>query len=87
MISLIVLSDLSTIQFRLAFKDKGHKSLEYCCLYSINAYVSTISYAESNGGICILVAHYSITNTRTNVLGVICQQYALRMICQQYNLA
>ena len=22
---------LSTIQFRLAFKDKGHKSLEYCC--------------------------------------------------------
>jgi hypothetical protein len=28
-ISLIILSDLSTIQFRLAFKDKGYKSLEY----------------------------------------------------------
>ena len=37
-IRLIILSDLSTIQFRLAFKDKGYKSLEYCCLYSINTF-------------------------------------------------
>jgi hypothetical protein len=53
------------IQFRLAFKDKGHKSLEYCCQLFSNTFdirrynfssVSTISYAESNGGIFILIA-------------------------------
>ena len=48
LISLIILSDLSTIQFRLTFK--GHKSLEYCCLVIHLTSVSTISYAESNGG-------------------------------------
>jgi hypothetical protein len=32
---------------------KGHKSLEYCCL--VNTFdISTISYAESNGGIFVL---------------------------------
>jgi hypothetical protein len=35
----------------------------------------TISYAESNGGIFVLIAPFGInTNTRTNVLRVICQQ-------------
>ena len=54
-------SDLSTIQFRLIFK--GHKSLEYCCLVIPQltvvihlTSVSTISYAESNGGIFIVIA-------------------------------
>ena len=41
-------SDLLTIQFRLIFK--GHKSLEYWCLVIHLTSVSTISYAESNGG-------------------------------------
>ena len=49
--------------------------------------VSTFSYAESNGGIFILIAPLGITNTRTNVVRVICQQYVLRAICQQYNFA
>jgi hypothetical protein len=49
-------SDLSTIQFRLIFK--GHKSLEYCCLVIHLTSVSTISYAESNGGIFILIAPF-----------------------------
>jgi hypothetical protein len=40
--------DLSTIQFRLIFK--GHKALEHLTS------VSTISYAESNGGIFIRIA-------------------------------
>jgi hypothetical protein len=53
------------IQFRLAFKDKGHKSLEYCCQLFSNtfdirrynfSFVSTISYAEWNGDIFILIA-------------------------------
>jgi hypothetical protein len=70
-------SDLSTIQFRLIFK--GHKSLEYLCLVIHLTSVSTISYAESNGGIFILMRHFS--------LRVICQQYVLRAICQQYNFA
>jgi hypothetical protein len=52
-------SDLSTIQFRLIFK--GHKSLEYCCLVIHLTSVSTISYAESNGGIFILIAPLGIT--------------------------
>ena len=68
-------SDLSTIQFdqfRLIFK--GHKSLEYCCSVIHLTSVSTISYAESNGGIFILIAPLGITNTRTNVARVICQQ-------------
>jgi hypothetical protein len=57
-------SDLmSTIQFRLIFK--GHKSLEYWCLVIHLTSVSTISYAESNGGIFILIAPFirGITNT------------------------
>jgi hypothetical protein len=69
------------IQFRLAFKDKGHKSLEYCCqlfsnIFDIRRYnfssVSTISYAESNGGIFILIAplvrqykYYKVKDKRT----------------------
>jgi hypothetical protein len=57
-ISLIILSDLSTIQFRLIFK--GHKSLEYWCLVIHLTSVSTISYAESNGGIFILIAPLQI---------------------------
>jgi hypothetical protein len=60
-ISLIILSDLSRKQFRLDFKDKGHKSLEYCCLVIHLTSVSTISYAESNGGIFILIAPLGIT--------------------------
>ena len=64
---------MSTIQFRLIFK--GHKSLEHCCLVIHLTSVSTISYAESNGGIFILIAPLiGITNTRTNVVRVICQQ-------------
>jgi hypothetical protein len=54
-ILLNILSDLSTIQFRLTFK--GHKSLECCCLVISNIHltsVSTISYAESSGGIFVL---------------------------------
>ena len=55
-------SDLSTIQFRLIFK--GHKSLEYWCLVIHLTSLSTISYAESNGGIFILIAPLiGITNT------------------------
>jgi hypothetical protein len=58
---------LSTIQFRLIFKDKGHKSLEYCCLViHLTSVISTISNAESNGGIFILIAPLGInTNTKT----------------------
>jgi hypothetical protein len=52
---------LSAIQFPLDFKDKGHKSLEYCCLVIHLTSVSTISYAESNGGIFILIAPLGIT--------------------------
>jgi hypothetical protein len=48
LISLIILSDLWTIQFRLSFK--GHKCLEYCCLViHLTSVVSIISYAESIG--------------------------------------
>jgi hypothetical protein len=55
-------SDLSTIQFRLIFK--GHKSLEYWCLVIHLTSLSKISYAESNGGIFILIAPLiGITNT------------------------
>ena len=52
LISLIILSDLS-MQFHLSFK--GHKSLEYCCLVIHLTSVSIISYAESNGGIFVLI--------------------------------
>jgi hypothetical protein len=55
------LSDLSTIQFRLIFK--GHKWLEYWCLLIHLTSVSIISYAESIGGIFILIAPLGITNT------------------------
>ena len=51
---LLTASDLSTIQFRLIFK--GHKSLEHCCLVIHLTSVNAISYAESNGGIFILIA-------------------------------
>ena len=68
-------SDLS-IQFRLIFK--GHKSKDYWCLVIHLASVSTISYAESNGVIFILIAplirEYKYKDKRT-VLRVICQQY------------
>ena len=40
-----------------------NKSLEYWCLVIHLASVSTISYAESNGGIFILIAPLGITNT------------------------
>jgi hypothetical protein len=53
LISLIILSDLWTIQFRLSFK--GHKSLEYCCLVIHLTSVSIISFAESDGGIFVLI--------------------------------
>ena len=50
-----------TIQFRLIFKGKGHKSLEYCCLViHLTSVISTISNAESNGGIFILIAPLGI---------------------------
>ena len=83
-------SDLSTNTISLDFQFKGHKSLEYWCLVTHLTSVSTISYAESNGGIFILIAPLGITNTRTNlwtnVVRVICdQQYVLRAIFQQYN--
>ena len=59
-------------QFCLIFK--GHKSLEYCCLVIHLTSVSTISYAESNSGIFILIVPLGITNTRTNVARVTSQQ-------------
>ena len=62
LISLIILGDLSTIQFRLTFK--GHKSLEYCCLVIHSTSVSIISYAESNGGIFVLIGPYWAHKTR-----------------------
>ena len=47
---------LATLQFRLAFKDKGHKSLEHWCLViHLTFVISTISNAESNAGIFILI--------------------------------
>ena len=53
----IRMSDLLTIQFRLSFKDKGHKSLEYYCLViHLTSVISTISYPESNGDIFIVIA-------------------------------
>jgi hypothetical protein len=42
------------MQFRFIFK--GHKWLEYWYLEIHLTSVSTISYAESNGGIFILIA-------------------------------
>ena len=51
------ISDLLTIQFRLSFKDKGHKSLEYYCLViHLTSVISTISYPQSNGDIFIVIA-------------------------------
>jgi hypothetical protein len=53
---------LATLQFRLTFKDKGHKSLEHCCLViHLTFVISTISNAESNGGIFILIGPLGIT--------------------------
>ena len=55
---------LATLQFRLAFKDKGHKSLEHWCLViHLTFVISTISNAESNAGIFILIGPLGITNT------------------------
>jgi hypothetical protein len=62
-ISWKILSESFAIQFRLDFKDKGHKSLEYCYLVIHLTPVSTISCAESNVGIFILIAPLGITNT------------------------
>ena len=64
--TICIASDLSTIQFRLIFK--GHKALEYWCLVIHLTSVSTISYAESNSGIFILIAPLGITNIRANVV-------------------
>ena len=48
--------------YRLIFKDKGHKSLEYCCLViHLTSVISTISNPESNGGIFILIVPLGIT--------------------------
>jgi hypothetical protein len=55
-ISLIILSDLSTMQPRLTFK--GHKALARIllrCLVIHLTSISTISYAESNGGVFVLI--------------------------------
>jgi hypothetical protein len=84
----IRMSDLLTIQFRLSFKDKGHKSLEYYCLViHLTSVISTISYPESNGDIFIVIAPWGnnrgITNTRTNVVRVICQQY-INTYCERF---
>ena len=55
---------LATLQFRLAFKDKGHKSLEHWCLViHLTFVISTISNAESNAGIFILIGPLGITYT------------------------
>ena len=53
LISLIILSNLSTMQSRLTFN--SHKKLELCCLVIHLTFISTISYAESNGGIFVLI--------------------------------
>jgi hypothetical protein len=58
---------MSTIQFRLIFK--GHKSLEYLCLVIHLTSVSTISYAESNGDIFILIAQLGIAIARVQAQG------------------
>ena len=69
-------SDLSTNTISLDFQFTGHKSLEYRCLATHLTSVSNISYAESNGGIFILIAPLGMTNRRTNlwtnVVRVIC---------------
>ena len=59
-------SDLSTIQFRLTFK--GHISTEYCCLVMNLASISTISYADSNDGIFLLVG--SLGCVKPEILGL-----------------
>jgi hypothetical protein len=59
-------SDLSTIQFRSTFK--GHISTEYCCLVMNLASVSTISYADSNDGIFLLVG--SLGCIKPEILGL-----------------
>jgi hypothetical protein len=53
----IRMRDLLTIQFRLSFKDKGHKSPEYYRLViHLTFVISTISYPESNGDIFNIIA-------------------------------
>jgi hypothetical protein len=75
---------LSTIQFRLDFKDKGYKSLEYCCLYSINTFdirkYNFLRWIELwyFYPYCAIM-HYKYKDKR--ILRAIWQ------ICQQYNFA
>jgi hypothetical protein len=84
-ISLIILSDLSTTQFRSIFKDKGHKSLEYCCLViHLTSVISTISNAESNGSIFIPIAPLGITKHYVTYCEWFVNKYVLRAICQQF---
>jgi hypothetical protein len=82
--SAINLSALSTIQFRLDFKDKGYKSPEYCCLYSINTFdirkYNFLRWIELwyFYPYCA-IRHYKYKDKR--ILRAIWQ------ICQQYNFA
>ena len=46
--------------------------------------ISTISYAESNDGIFILIAPLGITNTKTNVLRVICLSVSKYTYCERF---
>ena len=77
---------LATLQFRLAFKDKGHKSLEHWRLViHLTFVISTISNAESNAGIFILIGpllirHYKYTMKRTARSASDCQQIQFRLI-------
>jgi hypothetical protein len=83
LISLIILSELSTIQFRLTFK--GHKSLEYCCLVIHLTSVSTISYAESNGGIFVLIGRIKPEIRQSPILiGLINTKVLIRWFEQWY---
>jgi hypothetical protein len=66
-----------------SFKDKGHKSLEYCCLVIHLTSISTISYAESNGGIFILIA--PLGNTSTTVQGqTYCEWFVNNTYCERF---
>jgi hypothetical protein len=86
-ISWIILRDLSTIQFRLAFKDKGHnfhKSLEYCCLVIHLTSVSKnfLRWIERwyFYPYCA-IRHYKYKDKRTACDLSVCQQiYVLRAI-------
>jgi hypothetical protein len=81
------LRDLSTIQFRLAFKDKGHnfhKSLEYCCLVIHLTSVSK-NFLRWIERWCFYpycaIRHYKYKDKRTASDLSVCQQiYILRAI-------